>query len=88
MENKEQCVETNLIEKEGEMVAKLKKSKEKFRELVEKGQEQRDKELMGMHPNEIDEDSAANRRRKKEVLRKIQKEQTRNHEFHYMTKHV
>ena len=26
--------------------------------------------------------------RKKEVLRKIKKEQTRNHDFHYMTKHV
>ena len=37
---------------------------------------------MEMHPNEIEEDSAVNRRKKKEVLRKIQKEQTRNHDFH------
>ena len=88
MENREQCAETNLTEKEGEIVVKLKKSKDKFRELVEKGQEQREKELMEMHPNEIDEDSAANRRKKKEVLRKIKREQTRNHEFHYITKHV
>ena len=88
MENREQYVETNLTETEGEIVVKLKTSKDKFRELVEKGQEQREKELMEMHPNEIDEDSAANRRKKKEVLRKIKKEQTRNHEFHYMTKHV
>ena len=69
-------------------MVKLKKAKEKFRELVKKGQEQREKELMEMHPNEIDEDSAANRRKKKEVLRKIKKEQTRNHEFHYITKHL
>ena len=66
----------------------LKKSKDKFRELVEKGQEQREKELMEMHPNEIDDESASSRRKKKEVLRKIKKEQTRNHDFHYMTKHV
>jgi len=43
---------------------------------------------MEMHPNEIDDESAASRRKKKEVLRKIKKEQTRNHDFHYMTKHV
>ena len=43
---------------------------------------------MEMHPNEIDEDSAVNRRKTKEVLRKIKKEQTRNHDFHYITKHV
>ena len=67
---------------------KLKESKEKFNELVEKGQEHRNKELMKMHPNEIDEDSAANRRKKKEVLRNIQKEQTRNDDFHCITKHV
>ena len=40
-------------------MVKLKKSKDKFRELVEKGQEQREKELIEMHPNEIDDDSAA-----------------------------
>ena len=88
MENREQCVETNLTETEGEIVTKLKKSKDKFRELVEKSQEQREKELMEMNPNEIDDESAASRRKKKEVLRKIKKEQTRNHDFHYMTKHV
>ena len=38
-ENREQCVETNLIEEEGEMVVKLKKSKDEFRELVEMGKE-------------------------------------------------
>ena len=46
MENREQCVEINLIEEEGEIVVTLKKSKENFRELVEKEQEQWDKELM------------------------------------------
>ena len=35
MENREQYVNTNLIEEEGEIVAKLKESKEKIRELVE-----------------------------------------------------
>ena len=88
IENREKHVETNLIEEEGEVVMKLKESKEKFKDLDEKGQECRDKELMEMHPNESDEDSAANRKKEKEVLRKIQKEQTRNHDFHYITKHV
>ena len=41
-----------------------------------------------MHPNEIDDESAASRKKKKEVLRKIKKEQTGNHDFHYMRKHV
>ena len=84
IENREQHVETNLIEKEGETVTKLKKAKEKFKELVKKGLEHRDKELMEMYPTEIDEDSVLNRRKKKEVLRKIQKEKTRNHDFHFI----
>ena len=72
-ENMEHHVKTNLIEEEGEIVIKLKESKEKVKELVEKGQEHRDKELMKIYPNEIDEDSEANKRKKKEVLRNIQK---------------
>ena len=65
MENREQHVETNLIEEEGETVTKLKEAKEKFKELVKKGLEHRDKELMEMYPTEIDEDSVLNRRKKK-----------------------
>ena len=55
MENREHYVETNFIEEEGEIVMKVKESKEKFKDRVTKGQEHRDKELMEMHPNEIDE---------------------------------
>ena len=54
MENREHHVETNLMKEEGEIVMKLKESKEKFKELVEKGQECREKELMEIHLNEIE----------------------------------
>ena len=46
----------------------------------------RDRELMEMHPNEMNKDSEVNRKKKKKVIRKIKKEKTRNHDFHYITK--
>ena len=52
---------------------KLKEAKEKFKELVKKGQECRDKELMEMNPTEIDEDSMLNRRKKKKCREKSKK---------------
>ena len=43
---------------------------------------------MEMHPNGIKEDSEVNRKYKKELIRKIKKEKTRNNDFHFITKHV
>ena len=41
-----------------------------------------------MHPHKMIEESEVNRKKKKEVLRKIKKEKTRNHDFYCTTKHA
>ena len=53
-----------------EIIHNTKKTKEKFKELVKKGQEMRDRELMEMWPNDINEDSEVNRKQRKEAMRK------------------
>ena len=74
MKNRKQCVDSDLNVEEVETINNIKIAKKKLKELVKKGQEIRDRELMEMNPNEINEDSEVNRKSRKEAMRKINKE--------------
>ena len=56
MENRVQNVESYLNVEEVQKMNNVTKAKEKFKELVKKVQEMRNKELIEMHPNYIKED--------------------------------
>ena len=91
MENREQNIVSDLNAEEIEIInntKKSKKAKDKFKELVKKDQEMRRREVMEMHPIDINEDSEVSRKRKKEAMRKMKKEKTINHNFHCITKHA
>ena len=43
---------------------------------------------MEIHPNKMNEDSEVNSNKKKEVMRKIKKEKTKNNDFYHATKYT
>ena len=73
MDNWKQCVGSKLNLEEAKIRNDLKKLKEKFKQLFKKGQEIRDREPIEMHSNDVNKDSEVNKKRKKEVTRKIKK---------------
>ena len=68
MENREQCVERELNVGEAKISNNLKKAKKKFKERVKRGQEMRQRELMEIQQNEMNEDSEVNGKKKKELM--------------------
>ena len=48
----------------------------------------RERELMWMHQIDMNDDTEANKKKKKDAIRKTHKEKSQNHHFHCITKHV
>ena len=73
MGNREQHIERELKVGESEISNNLKKEKEKNSELIKRFQVTRDRELLEMHPNEMNEDSEFDGKKNKEVIVKLKK---------------
>ena len=66
----------------------LKDAKTLWDEIVENGREYREKELLDYHPVELTEEGEKLAKKKKKVLAGIRKKLSRDHTFHYLSRHV
>ena len=73
-----------MIQNEGQS----KQAKEKFREIVQKGQEMIEKSLSEIYPNKMNKEKEVNKKKKKETIMKSKKEKKRNNAFQHTTKHT
>ena len=53
----------------------------KWQELILKGREIREKEILDFNKDEIPDNSEVSKKRRKEVIKRIEKEHRRNHSF-------
>ena len=73
MENREQCVESDLNFEEVEIDNNLNKAKDNFKDLVKKSQEMRERELLELHLTEMNEETELNKKKKKEIISRMEK---------------
>jgi len=77
--------EVSNVEEAEEM---LKCAKELYTELIQKGKEFREKELLDYHHVELIEEGEKLVKKKKKIIAGIRKKLRRNHTFHYLSRHV
>ena len=66
----------------------LEKAKRLWKEVVEKGKEMREKELLDYHHEEIIGEDVKLIKKRKKILAGIKKKMRRNHTFHYISRHI
>jgi len=60
----------------------------RFKELIKKGADIREKELLEYHNAELPNSIEKEKKIQKKLMDKIKKEKKRNYAFRYLTKHV
>ena len=63
-------------------------AKELWKEIIERGAEYREKELLDYHQAEITEEGEKLVKKKKKIMAGIRKKLQRDHVFHYLSRHV
>jgi hypothetical protein len=75
---------TNLEEAE----TGLQIARELWIEIIERGKEFREKELLDYHPVEVNEEGEKATKKKKKIMAGIRRKLRRDHTFHYLSRHV
>jgi len=70
------------------MEEKVLEAKNKLKELIEKGQKIREKEILDYCERELPNTNKKERKVRHRVIQRIIKERRRNHHFHYVIKYI
>ena len=71
-----------------EIKTQLQQAQNKWKELIEKGNEIREQELLDYYEVEIGNETIKEKVLQKKVIERVKKQKTRNHQFQYLTKYA
>ena len=71
-----------------EAEAELKIAKDLWAEVIEKGKELREKELLDFHHQVLIDDGGKVSKKKKKIIAGIKNKMRKNHTFHYLSRHI